>query len=124
MTIQGDAPLPTLTSETPTLVLDVPTLVATWQGKDHTLVLLKTDSLRVVFRSLQEGNQLASHKAAGDITVQVLDGHIEFAAADRTVPIHKGQILALKAGVSHSLIAIRPSAILITLASGPKPSAS
>jgi quercetin dioxygenase-like cupin family protein len=98
--------------------LDVSSLVKAWTGKDHTVVLLKTDSLRVLFRSLSEGNTLPPHKAAGDITVQVLEGQIEFNTADQTMSLHKGQIVALKAAALHSVKALRQSAILITLAAG------
>lgn len=113
-------PIPTLAEEAPTASFDITSLVDTWQGKDHTAVLLKTDNLRVVFRSLRDGSRLPPHKAAGDITVQVLNGQIEFTAAGQTLSLQKGQVLALKAGVPHSVTPIRPSAILITLASGLK----
>ena len=118
MTTQEREAVLTLSADTPTASFDISALVKTWSGKDHTAVLLKTDSLRVVFRSLSEGNTLPPHKAAGDITVQVLEGQIEFNAADQTMSLQKGQVLALKAAVPHSVKALRQSAILITLAAG------
>ena len=118
MTTQEREAVPTLSADAPTASFDVSSLVKAWSGKDHTVVLLKTDSLRVVFRSLSEGNQLATHKAAGDITVQVLEGQIEFTAAGQTVPLQKGQVFALRAAVPHSVRAVQPAAILITLAAG------
>lgn len=110
--------LPTLSSEAPAASFDSSSLVETWIGKDHTVVLIKTDSLRVVFRSLREGTRLPPHKAAGDITVHVLAGRVEFTANDRTMTLEKGQVLALKAGVPHSVTALQQAALLITLASG------
>lgn len=118
ITIQGEAPHPALTAESPTASFDISTLVETWIGKDHTAVLLKADNLRVVFRSLRDGSTLPPHKAAGDITVQVLNGQIEFTAAGQTLSLQKGQVIALKAGVPHSVTALRQAAILITLAAG------
>ncbi len=114
------APVPTVSADAPSVSFELSSLVETWKGKDHTAVLLKTDSLRVVFRSLCKGNSLSTHKAAGDITVQVLDGRIEFAVGDRTLSLEKGQVLALKAGTPHSLTAPQPASILITLAAGPR----
>jgi len=121
MTDEEREALPTLAAESPAVSLDLSSLVETWRGKDHTAVLLKTDSLRVVFRSLREGSQLSAHKAAGDITVQVLDGHIECTAAGQIHALRKGQVFALRAAVPHAVRALRPAAILITLASGQRP---
>jgi len=90
--------------------------------KDRTVILLKTDSLRLIFRSFSEGASLPTHKAPGPITVQVLDGHIEFTAGTRTTPIRKGEVLALESGVPHSVKALSNSAILITVAVRPQSS--
>jgi quercetin dioxygenase-like cupin family protein len=89
-------------------------------GKDRTVTLLKTDSLRVIFRSFSEGASLPTHKASGPITVQVLDGHIEFTAGVQTTPVRKGEVLALESGVPHSVKAVNDSAILITVAVRPQ----
>jgi len=91
-------------------------------GKDRTVILLKTDSLRVIFRSFSEGASLPTHKASGPITVQVLDGHIEFTADTRTTLVRKGEVLALESGVPHSVKALSNSAILITVAVRPQSS--
>ncbi len=109
-------PIPSLTEAAPAATIDLSSLLDRWRGQDHTAVLLKTNTLRVVFRSLHQGSTLPPHKAAGDITVQVLDGRIEFKAADQTMLLEKGQVMALKAAVPHSLTASQSSAILITLA--------
>lgn len=114
-----------LTEESPAATVDVWALLAPvgqeqpgHKGQDRTVVLIKTDNLRVVFRSLTEGKALPVHKADGPITVQVLDGHIEFTAGDRSTQLRKGQLLALRSGVPHSLQALTSSAILITVAAG------
>ncbi len=115
----------TLTEESPVASVDVWALLApvgkeqaALKGKGRTVVLFKTDNLRVVFRSLDEGSVLPVHRADGPITVQVLDGHIEFTAGGQATPLRKGQLLALRAGVPHSLKALSGSAILITVAVG------
>jgi len=104
-----------LTTESP-VSFNIASVIETRNGKDHTVVLLKTDSLKGVFRSLREDTLLPPHKAAGDMTVQVLAGHAEIAAADRTELLRREQVLALKAGVSHSVMALGQSGIFITLA--------
>jgi quercetin dioxygenase-like cupin family protein len=90
--------------------------------QDRTVILLKTDSLRLIFRALSAGATLPTHKAPGPITVQVLDGHIEFTAGAQTKPVRKGEVLALESGVPHSVKALSHSAILITVAVRPQSS--
>ncbi len=122
---QASGSVQKLTEECPAAAVDVWALLtpvgpeeASRKGTDRTVVLVKTDNLRVVFRSLSEGCVLPVHKADGPITVQVLDGHIEFTAGGQATPLRKGQLLALRAGVPHSLKALTGSAILITVAVG------
>ena len=91
-------------------------------GTDRTVILLKTDSLRVIFRSFSAGASLPTHTAPGPITVQVLDGHIEFTAGTQTTPVRKGEVLALESGLPHSVRALSNSAILITVAVRPQSS--
>lgn len=117
----------TITETSPAAVLDVGAQLEsarlqdpTQTGKDRTVILLKTDSLRVIFRSFSEGASLPTHKAPGPITVQVLEGHIEFTAGIQTTPVRKGEVLALESGVPHSVKALSNSAILITVAVRPQ----
>ena len=119
----------TLSEASPTAVLDVGAQLESVRlqdpaqtGKDRTVILLKTESLRVIFRSFSEGASLPTHKAPGPITVHVLDGHIEFTAGTRTTPVRKGEVLALESGVPHSVKALSNSAILITVAVRPQSS--
>jgi quercetin dioxygenase-like cupin family protein len=121
--------VPTLSETSPTAVLDVGAQLESVRlqdpaqtGKDRTVILLKTDSLRVIFRSFSEGASLPTHKAPGPITVQVLEGQIEFTAGTQTTPVRKGEVLALESGVPHSVKALSNSAILITVAVRPKSS--
>jgi quercetin dioxygenase-like cupin family protein len=115
----------TLSEESPTALFDVLALLESLgqeersqKGKDRTVVLIKSNNLRVVFRSLSEGSTLSTHKADGPITVQVLDGHIEFTASDQTTSLRKGHVLALRSEAPHSLRALKKSVILITVAVG------
>lgn len=118
---------PTLSESSPMEVFDVGTQLESLRrqgqaAQDRTIILLKTDSLRLIFRDLSAGATLPTHKAPGPITVQVLDGHIEFTAGTRTISVRKGEVLALENGVPHSVKALQQSAILITVAVHPQSS--
>lgn len=125
MTASTPATFPILSEEGPAAVYDVWGLLTPeareapnqeGDGKDRTVVLLNTQGLRVVFRSLRKGSALSTHTADGPLTVQVLSGHIEFSVGEKVFSLHKGELLALRAGVPHSLRAENRSAILITVA--------
>lgn len=113
-----------LSKESPVAIFDLWGLLEPKQqeesrlAQDRTVALIKTESLRVVFRAMREGSTVPTHKANGAITVQVLDGHIEFTADTQTTALRKGELLALRRGVPHSLKAMKRSAILITVAVG------
>ena len=119
--------MPTLSESSPMEVFDIGAQLESLRrqnqtGQDRTSILLKTDSLRLIFRALSAGATLPTHKAPGPITVQVLDGHIEFTAGTQTTPVRKGEVLALDNGVPHSVKALQHSAILITVAVRPQSS--
>lgn len=123
MTLPMKDSISTLSKESPTARFDVQALIDSvgqgepaQKGIDRTVVLLKTDKLRVVFRSLSEGTTLPTHQANGPITVQVLDGQIEFMAGAQTIQLRRGELLALEFGIPHSVKALKHSAILITVA--------
>src|SRR5690606_10245242 len=52
----------------------------------------------------------------GTISVQVLEGFIEFTTAQRTVELAAGQMLALHKKIPHSLLAKEESTFLLSLA--------
>lgn len=115
----------TLSQSSPMEVFDVGTQLESLRrqdqaGQDRTIILLKTDDLRLIFRALSAGATLPTHKAPGPITVQVLEGHIEFTAGEQTKPVRKGEVLALDNGAPHSVKAVQHSAILITVAVRPQ----
>jgi quercetin dioxygenase-like cupin family protein len=85
-------------------------------GQDRTLLLTNSASMRVVMRALHAGAGLGIHKADGQISVQVLQGRIEFIVGGLKSDMRQGQLLLLPGGTPHSLRAIDESAILITMA--------
>ncbi len=85
-------------------------------GQDRTLVLKRSASMRVVMRVLHAGSALGTHTADGQISVQVLQGRIEFIADGLKSDMRQGLLLVLPGGTPHSLRATDESAILITMA--------
>lgn len=88
-----------------------------WQdGKRNAITVFKTNELRIVLISLHQGSEMARHIADGIISVQVLEGLIQFNTDDQSVGLSKGQMLALHERIPHSVKALQESVFLLTLA--------
>ncbi|MDB5235711.1 MAG: hypothetical protein JWR44_2704 [Hymenobacter sp.] len=85
-------------------------------GDRSAMPLLKSSSLRVVLMGLHAGAELKTHTAPGSITVQVLEGHITFHTKQQVVELAKGRMLALHAGIPHSVVAHEDTIFLLTIA--------
>lgn len=88
-----------------------------WQNSDrNSITIFKTNSLRLVLVGLHQGAEMKTHTAPGIISVQVLEGKIRFTTEQQTAELAEGQMLALHAGIPHSVLAKEESVFLLTLA--------
>jgi len=88
----------------------------TWKESDHnSITVFKSDILRIVLIGIHKNKTLKEHKAATDISVQVLEGWVKFSIADQVVELKKGQMVSLHSGIPHSIEAQEESFILLTL---------
>ena len=76
--------------------------------------LVKDGPLRVTVVIVEPGGRIAEHEAPGPITVQPLDGRIRFTAEGDTHELGPGQLLALGAGLRHSVSSDEGGAFLLT----------
>lgn len=89
----------------------------TWIDSDRNAVtLFKSETMRIVFIGLRENAELKPHKANGVISVQVIEGNIEFTAEDQITSLEKRQMIALQENIIHSVKALTESFFLLTLA--------
>lgn len=88
-----------------------------WNNSDrNAITVYKTNGLRMVLVALHEGAVIAKHTAGGIISVQVLEGEIEFTTDEQSVILKKEQMIALHKGLPHSVTALKESVFLLTLA--------
>ena len=88
----------------------------TWATTDHnSITIFKSDNTTVVLIGMHQHGELKKHKAYGDIHVQVLEGKINFCTEQQTVSLQKGQMIALKADIPHSVQALEDSFFLLTV---------
>lgn len=86
------------------------------EGERNAITLFKSDQLRIILIALHKGAEMKTHTAPGTISVQVLEGFIEFTTAQRTVELAAGQMLALHKKIPHSVLAKEESTFLLSLA--------
>lgn len=88
----------------------------TWKEKDrNAMTVYKTDGMRIVLIALHKGAVLEKHTANGIISVQVMDGEINFSTDDQTVNLKEGQSVALHKMIPHEVTAIKETVFLLTL---------
>lgn len=89
----------------------------TWKESDrNSVTIFKSSTLRIVLLGLHANAELKTHKANGVISVQVLEGKINFSTANQTCTLEKGYMIALQENVTHSVRALTESFFLLTLA--------
>lgn len=85
-------------------------------GKRNAITVFKTNGLRIVLIALHQGAEMARHIADGVISVQVLEGRIQFNTDQQSIELSKGQMVALHERIPHSVKALQESIFLLTLA--------
>lgn len=82
-------------------------------GARQSVAIFKTSQLEVMRLVLPKGKSMPAHKVAGDITVQCLEGSIEFTSDSTTQVLAVGEMLYLAGDVPHSLTGIEDALALV-----------
>ena len=85
-----------------------------------TSTLLKSDHLQVFRLILPEGKEFREHQVPGEITVQCLEGVVEFSTTGRTQKLRTGELLYLDGGDPHALKGVEDASVLVTIFLKPK----
>ncbi len=81
----------------------------------RTTTLYKTKHLEVFRLVLLAGKEMSEHAVVGELTVQCLEGSVEFSIGTTHDVMRAGDLKCLAGGVPHSLRAIEDSSVLVTL---------
>lgn len=83
---------------------------------DHvTTAIIKSVQLELVRLVLPSGKAMREHRVAGEITVQCIEGLIEFTTPRVVHRLAAGELIHLAAGEPHSLRALADSTALLTI---------
>lgn len=89
----------------------------TWETSDrNSVTIFKSETMRIVLLGLHQNAELKPHKANGVISVQVLQGKINFITDEQSVDLEQGQMIALQENITHAVKALKESFFLLTLA--------
>ena len=90
---------------------------SSWKDSDrNSITVFKSEKLRMVLIGLHKGAELKTHTANGLITVHVIEGHIKFTAESQIVELQTRQMVSLKEKIPHSVIALKETFFLLTIA--------
>ena len=88
---------------------------ATWQTSDsNAITVFKTDGMCIVLIALHDEAVMKRHTADGIISVQVLEGEINFSTDNESLVLGPSDMIALHAKWPHSVKAIKESVFLLT----------
>ncbi|MDP1686962.1 hypothetical protein [Hydrogenophaga sp.] len=89
------------------------------QGGDalsmQSVALFKSEQLEVIRLRLPLGKGMPMHQVPGEITVQCLEGVIDFETPEGVQQLQSGQMLFLRGGVPHALLAVEDASALVTI---------
>jgi|SRR6185437_12695380 len=109
--------------DAPVVTIDMPDFLRqikdepTWKNSDrNAMTIYKTAEMRMVLIALHEDAVIEKHLANGVISVQVLDGEINFIVEGESHNLKTGQVIALHRKVPHTVAAIKESVFLLTVA--------
>lgn len=92
----------------------------TWQTSDrNAITVFKTDGMRIVLIAMHKNAILKEHSTDGIISVQVLEGEINFSTNTQSKFLGKNDMIALHEGLPHSIEAVKESVFLLTLTNPP-----
>lgn len=80
-----------------------------------TSTLLTTDCMKVLRLVMPAGKKIAEHQAPGEITVQCLEGRIQFTSNGKPQELAAGEMLFLNAAAPHAVEAIEDASVLVTI---------
>lgn len=100
-----------LTSGEPLSVLPYGTSLS----NERTVALFKSEELELIRLVLPAGKAFPSHKVAGEITIQCLEGELEITVEGVAQTLHANQLMFLAGGVTHDVLAVRDASALVTI---------
>lgn len=79
------------------------------------VTLLRSENIQVFRVVLRKGEEFSDHAVPGEITVQCIEGLVDFSCHDKVQQLAPGQLLYLNGGEVHALKALEDASVLVTI---------
>lgn len=90
------------------------------KGRVVSRTFAQNDTLTLTLFAFDEGEGLSTHAAPGDAMVHVLDGEVSLTIDGKEVIASVGEIVVMPADIPHSVNAVKPFKMLLTVVKKPK----
>ena len=87
----------------------------------RTQVIAKADDFEIIRLVLRQGKDIPSHRTAGRLIVQCLQGRVKFIAMGSELELRPGHMFYLPPGEPHALTALEDSSLLLTILAASQP---
>jgi quercetin dioxygenase-like cupin family protein len=84
-------------------------------ASSQTQTLLRAEQVEVRRLVVPAGQDIAEHKAKGEIVVHCLEGRVAYTAFGKTHPLEAGKLLYLPTGAPHSVKGVEDASLLVTV---------
>lgn len=84
-------------------------------AQTQSYAIIKAQQLEVIRVVLRAGEHMRQHDTPGEITVQCLEGAVEFQLDQAVHLLRAGDLLHLQARAPHALRAVQDSSLLVTI---------
>jgi quercetin dioxygenase-like cupin family protein len=86
-----------------------------WHDRDRkAITVFKANGTRIILYAIRKGAEIIKQKKDGQITMQVLEGRMQFTSEGQSVKLRKGQILMLNESAAYNLQAKKKTFFLLT----------
>ncbi len=88
-----------------------------WKKNDrNAITVFKTAGMTIVLVALHEDASVNPHSIEGITSIQLLEGRLQILNSGEAMDVKEGQIITVKAKIDHTIIAIKKSIFLLTVA--------
>ncbi len=82
---------------------------------EKTSAIVRTPNFEAIRLVLLAGTEIPSHKVAGQIMFQCIEGHVELRITGSTIELLSGHWVYLEHDELHSLLGVQDSSLLMTI---------
>ncbi len=80
-----------------------------------TKALYKSNHLEVFRKFLLAGEVMPAHQVVGEVTIQCLEGSVDFSMGNTHQLMREGDLICLAGGEAHALKAVEDCSVLVTI---------